>query len=265
MKIKEIIAALERFAPLPLQEDYDNAGLQCGLTETEVSGALLCLDVTENVVDEAVSLGCNLIVSHHPLLFHGLKQVADANMVQRCLRRALQNDICIYSAHTNMDNAEDGVNYCIAEKLGLIDVELVAQRNVVVGGRTVRGGNAVLGYLPEAEDSLAFLQRVKQAFGVEALQHNEMLERPIQSVMICGGAGDFMLDKALRCEADAFLTGEMHYHVWFGHEQEIQIAVLGHYESEQYTTEIFRRIIEGTDASLPVYETTVCTNPIRIL
>ena len=269
VRIKEIIAALERFAPLPLQESYDNAGLQCGLTETEASGALLCLDVTEDVLREAVDLGCNLVVSHHPLLFHGLKQVADEDLVQRCIRLAIQNDLCVYSAHTNMDNAEDGVNYRIAEKLGLIDVQFIGGKSVRIadrmGERTVRAGNGVLGYLPQAEDSLAFLQRVKQVFGVEALQHNELLERPVQSVAICGGAGDFMLEDAIRAEADAFLTGEMHYHTWFGHEQEIQIAVLGHYESEQYIREVFREQIERVAPMLPIYDTEVITNPIHIL
>ena len=265
MKIKEIIRALERFAPLPLQESYDNAGLQCGLTETEASGALLCLDVTEDIVREAVDLGCNLIVSHHPLLFRPLRQVTDADLVQRSVRIAIQNDICIYAAHTNLDNAEDGVNYRIAEKLGLIDVEMIAPRTVSTNDANVRAASAVMGYLPVAEDSFAFLQRVKQAFGVEALQHNQLLERQIQSVAICGGAGDFMLNEALRAEADAFITGEMHYHVWFGHEQEIQIAVLGHYESEQYTREIFREVIERVAPNLPVYDTDINTNPIHIL
>ncbi|MCR5180335.1 MAG: Nif3-like dinuclear metal center hexameric protein [Bacteroidaceae bacterium] len=265
MKIKEIIAALERFAPLPLQESYDNAGLQCGLTEAEASGALLCLDVTEDILREAIDLGCNLIISHHPLLFHGLKQVTDATQVQRCIRIAIQNDLCLYAAHTNLDNALDGVNYRIAEKLGLIDVEFIDGKNVTIDGRSCRCGSAVLGYLPQGEDSLAFLQRVKQVFGVEALQHNSLLERPIQSVAICGGAGDFMLDAAIGAEADAFLTGEMHYHTWFGHEQQIQIAVLGHYESEQYTREIFREIIERTAPALPLYDTDLSTNPIHVL
>ena len=265
MKIKEIITALERFAPLPLQESYDNAGLQCGLTETEVSGVLLCLDVTEEVLAEAVDLGCNLIVSHHPLLFHGLKQVADTTQVQRCIRKAIQNDLSIYAAHTNLDNAEDGVNFKMAEKLGLIDVQFLKPYPVQLETRQVKAGSGVIGYLPQSEDSLAFLQRVKQAFGVEALQHNALLERPVQSVAICGGAGDFMLDEALAAEADAFLTGEMHYHIWFGHEQEIQIAVLGHYESEQFAREIFRSIIEDTAPTLPLYDTEVRTNPVHIL
>lgn len=266
MRIKEIIAALERFAPLPLQESYDNAGLQCGLTETEVSGVLLCLDVTEEVLSEAIDLGCNLVVSHHPVLFHGLKQVADATQVQRCIRMAIQNDVCLYSAHTNLDNAEDGVNFKMAEKLGLFDVQFLSSKTITLAdGRQVKSGSGIIGYLPQGEDSLAFLQRVKQAFGIEALQHNALLERQVQSVAICGGAGDFLLDEALHAEADAFLTGEMHYHNWFGHEQQIQIAVLGHYESEQYTREIFRYIIEKVAPTLPVYDTEVSTNPIHIL
>lgn len=266
MKIKEIISALERFAPLPLQESYDNAGLQVGLTaEQEASGALLCLDVTEEVIREAIDLGCNLIISHHPLLFRPLRQVTERTQVERCVRLAIQNDITIYAAHTNLDNAEDGVNYRIAEKLGLVDVAMMQRHTMSVGERHVVAGSGLIGYLPAAEDSLAFLQRVKDVFHIEALQHNELLGRPIQSVALCGGAGAFMLDEAIRLEADAFLTGEMSYHQFFGHEQEIQIAVMGHYQSEQYTKEIFYQIIGDRWPELPLFMTNVDTNPIQYL
>lgn len=269
MKIKEVVFALERFAPLPLQESYDNAGLQVGLTEVEASGALLCLDVTEEVLDEAISLGCNLVVSHHPLLFHGLKTVSDRNLVERCVRKAILNGITIYSAHTNLDNAEDGVNFKMAEKLELEDIRLLQPRPVKVkdGGHeySVMAGSGVSGYLPVPEDALDFLQRVKSVFHIECLMHNELLQRQVHKVVICGGAGDFLLDSALKAEADAFLTGEMHYHQYFGHEQEIQIAVMGHYQSEQYTKEIFYSIIGDVCPDLPVYMTTVDTNPIKYL
>ena len=269
VRVQDVIDALEDFAPLPLQESYDNAGLQVGLTEAEVSGALLCLDVTEEVIREALELGCNLIVSHHPLIFHGLKHLTDADSVQRCVRMAVQNDIAIYSAHTNLDAAVDGVNYRMAERLGLMDVVLLQPRQVPVsnGGRThtVQAGSGVIGYLPEGEDSLAFLQRVKQVFGVECLMHNELLARPIQSVAICGGAGDFLLEEALKAGADAFLTGEMHYHQYFEHDGQIQIGVLGHYQSEQYTTDIFNSILGERCPRLPLFKTTVCTNPIKYL
>ena len=252
VKVKEVIDALERFAPLPLQESYDNAGLQVGLTEAEVSGALLCLDVTEAVVHEAVELGCNLIVSHHPVLFRGLKQVSDATQVQRVVRLAIQNDIAIYSAHTNLDKAEDGVNYQMAERLGLIDVVPV-------------GDCGVVGYLSAPMDARFFLDRVKEVFHCQCLMHNEVLLRPIQSVVICGGSGEFLLDEAIAQEADAFLTGEMRYHFYMGHEQEIQICVLGHYESEQYTVDLLEKILVDEFPHLPLYQTEINTNPIQYL
>ena len=269
VKIKEVVFALERFAPLPLPESFDNAGLQVGLTEAEASGALLCLDVTEEVIDEAVSLGCNLVVSHHPLLFRGLKAVSDRNLAERCVRKAILNDIVIYSAHTNLDNAEDGVNFKIAEKLDLEQVRLLQPHAVKVkdGGReyAVMAGSGVVGTLPEPEDSLKFLQRMKSVFHVECLMHNDLLQRPVRKVVICGGAGDFLLDEAVAQGADAFVTGEMHYHQYFGREQEIQIAVLGHYQSEQYTKEIFYSIIGDVCPELPLYMTSVDTNPIKYL
>ena len=269
VRVQDVIDALEDFAPLPLQESYDNAGLQVGLTGAEVSGALLCLDVTEEVIGEALELGCNMIVSHHPLIFRGLKHLTDEDAVQRCVRMALRNDIAIYSAHTNLDSAIDGVNYMMAERLGLVDVVLLQPRHVSVGAganaRSVQAGSGVIGYLPDGEDSLVFLQRVKQAFGVECLMHNELLSRPVQSVAICGGAGDFLLQEALNMQADAFLTGEMHYHQYFGHDGQIQIGVLGHYQSEQYTMDIFNSVIGEKCPRLPLFKTTVCTNPIKYL
>ncbi len=269
MKIKEVIFALERFAPLPLQESYDNAGLQVGLTEVEASGALLCLDVTEDVIEEAVSLGCNLVVSHHPLLFRGLKIISDHNMIERCVRKAILNEVTIYSMHTNLDNAEDGVNFKIAEKLEMNQVRLLNSRPVRVkdGGHdfAVMAGSGIIGELPQPEDSLKFLQRIKSVFHIECLMHNELLQRHIHKVVICGGAGDFLLDEALAQGADAFLTGEMHYHNYFGHEQKMQIAVMGHYQSEQYTKEIFYSIIGDICPELPIYMTAVDTNPIKYL
>lgn len=258
MKIRQVLSALEQFAPLPLQESWDNAGLQLGLTETDVSGVLLCLDVNEQVVDEALRKGCNLIVSHHPLLFRGLKQITDSHYVQRCVIKALKNDIVIVSMHTNMDNAMGGVNWKIAEKLGLQNCQFFARKTV----DGVEAGNGVIGQLPQTLAADDFVQLVKKRFGVECAQCNELLRRPISKVAICGGAGDFLLDEALHQGADAFITGEMHYHQYFGYEQRIQICVIGHYQSEQYTAEIFRDIIgkQCPDVRAEIAET--ITNPI---
>ncbi len=257
MKIKEVAEALERFAPLPLQEDYDNAGLQIGLTEVEASGALLCLDVTEAVIEEAAAKGCNLIVAHHPLLFRGLKQVSDTTQVERCVRLAIKHDIAIYAAHTNLDNAHGGVNYEIAERLGLHDVDFLRPEG--------EGGSGLIGRLAMPEDPYSFLKRAKDAFAALCLKHNQGPARPVQMVAVCGGSGDFLLSDAIAAGADVFLTGEMNYHAYFGHENQIWIGVAGHYETEQYTIQLLRRILERDCPGLPLYETTINTNPIKYM
>ena len=256
-----MLSALERFAPLPLQESWDNAGLQVGLTETEVSGALLCLDVSETVVDEAIRKGCNLIVSHHPLLFRGLKTISDLTDVQRTVMKAIENHICVISMHTNMDNAQGGVNFKIAEKLGLKSVHFFASK--MVDG--IEAGSGVIGELESPLAAREFVQTVKKAFTVECAMCNELLQRPVSTVAICGGAGDFLLDEAIASGADAFITGEMHYHQYFGYEQRIQICVIGHYQSEQYTSEIFRDIIARECQGVRTVIAETCTNPILYL
>lgn len=258
MKIKDVLNALERFAPLPLQEGWDNAGLQVGLTEAEVSGALLCLEVTEAIIDEAIAEGCNLIVSHHPLLFHGLKVVSDGDYVQRTVVKAIRCGITIISMHTNVDSAPGGVNSEMARRLGLVDTAFLCPRSA--GG--VDGGSGVIGSLPEAMPAREFIEVVKSTFGVRCACCNELLQRPVQRVALCGGAGDCLLGEAVAAGADAFITGEMHYHVYFGHEQELQIVVIGHYQSEQYTAEVFRRVIGEACPGIPLHVAMTCTNPI---
>ena len=258
MKIKQVLSALEQFAPLPLQESWDNAGLQVGLTEAEVSGALLCLDVNEAIIDEAIGKGCNLIVSHHPLLFRGLKQISGQDYVQRCVIKAIKHDIVIASMHTNMDNALDGVNWKIAGRLGMADCQFFAPKTV----DGIEAGSGVVGDLPSAMEARTFIELVKRQFGVQCAQCNALLERPVKKVAICGGAGDFLLPDAISQGADAFITGEMHYHQYFGHDQEIQICVIGHYQSEQYTSEIFRDIIAKECPGVRTEIAESSTNPI---
>ena len=261
MKAKQVFDALEQYAPLPLQDSYDNAGLQIGLTEEqEVAGALLCLDVTEDVIDEAERMGCNLIVAHHPLLFRGLKTISGKTYVERCVIKAIQKGIGIYAAHTNLDNAQGGVNYRIAETIGLTNLAFLEER---AGGITAGAG--VIGELPVAEDEREFLKRMKALFGIQCMRHNQLKGRKIRRVALCGGAGGFLLQRAIECGADAFLTGEMHYHDYFGHEYELLIAEMGHYESEQYTIDLFAEVLGRQLPELRIVKTTINTNPINYL
>ena len=271
VKIYQVVDALEHYAPLPLQEGYDNAGLQVGLTEAvEVSGALLCLDVTEAVVDEAIRKGCNLIVSHHPLIFRKLARISDENYVQRTVRKAIKNDITIVSMHTNMDAAKGGVNFKIAEKLGLRNLRFFGGEKEIDG---VKGGEGVIGEITDETDTLHadgiaaddLVLMLRERFQAECVQCNQLLRRPIRKVALCGGAGSFLLDVAIAAGADAFITGEMHYHEFFGHEQEIQICVIGHYQSEQFTSEIFRSIITEKCPGVKCEISEINTNPIIYL
>ena len=271
VKIYQVVDALEHYAPLPLQEGYDNAGLQVGLTEAvEVSGALLCLDVTEAVVDEAIRKGCNLIVSHHPLIFRKLARISDENYVQRTVRKAIKNDITIVSMHTNMDAAKGGVNFKIAEKLGLRNLRFFGGEKEIDG---VKGGEGVIGEITDETDTLHadgiaaddLVLMLRERFQVECVQCNQLLRRPIRKVALCGGAGSFLLDAAIAAGADAFITGEMHYHEFFGHEQEFQICVIGHYQSEQFTSEIFRSIITEKCPGVKCEISEINTNPIIYL
>ena len=271
VKIYQVVDALEHYAPLPLQEGYDNAGLQVGLTEAvEVSGALLCLDVTEAVVDEAIRKGCNLIVSHHPLIFRKLARISDENYVQRTVRKAIKNDITIVSMHTNMDAAKGGVNFKIAEKLGLRNLRFFGGEKEIDG---VKGGEGVIGEITDETDTLHadgiaaddLVLMLRERFQAECVQCNQLLRRPIRKVALCGGAGSFLLDAAIAAGADAFITGEMHYHEFFGHEQEIQICVIGHYQSEQFTSEIFRSIITEKCPGVKCEISEINTNPIIYL
>jgi len=254
--IREIIDALERFAPLPLQDDYDNSGLQVGLTETEASGALLCLDVTEAVIEEARSLGYNLIVSHHPLIFHPLKQVTDATYQERCVMLAVKYGITLYACHTNLDNAEGGVSFMMAQKLGLENVRFLSSADG-------KSGAGVIGNMHRPYCEREFCDFVKRVFAVDTIRCNEHYDRQINTVALCGGAGAFLIPDAVKAGADAFLTGEVGYHRFFGYGGQILLMESGHFESERYTVQLLGQIISNDFPELPIRVTELNTNPIR--
>lgn len=262
MKVKDVTDALEQFAPLPMQDDFDNAGLQVGLTEAEdVTGALLCLDVTEEVVAEAAERGLNLIVAHHPLLFHPLRRLAGEDYVQRCVMAAVRQGIAIYAAHTNLDNAPCGVNAEIARRMGLSDIRLLTSRDC----EGHECGAGMVGTLPEPMDEQTWLRKLKTVFGVKSLKYNALSGRSIHRVALCGGAGTFLLDDAIAAGADCFVTGEIHYHNWFGHDKDLLMVELGHYESEQYTIDLLQRLLCEQLPMLRTEKTKLNTNPKNVM
>lgn len=129
MKVKDILTILEAWAPTSYQESYDNSGLLIGDASATFTRALITLDVTEAVLDEAIDKECNLVIAHHPLIFGGIKRLTGNHWVERCVIKAIKNDLVVYAIHTNLDNVHDGVNSMIAQKIGLNDVKILKPKS----------------------------------------------------------------------------------------------------------------------------------------
>lgn len=238
IKVKEIAKVIEDFAPLSLQESYDNAGLQVGDPEANVSAVLLCLDVTEDILREAIERECNLIVSHHPLIFHGLKCLTGADPTQRIVAEAIRRGIAIYSAHTNLDAAAEGVSAEIAHALRLTNLRPLCP--AAPGADT---GLGIVGDI-EAVPKLEFLRRLKDEFGVRALRYSAQSPQIVlHRVAICGGAGASFIKDAVKAGADVYVSGDFKYHDFTTYGSRILLADIGHYESELCAMKIFSKVI----------------------
>ncbi len=260
VKISELTGYIESIAPLSFQEPYDNAGLILGDPDGEIAGVLCSLDVTESTVDEAVSLGCNLIVAHHPIIFGGLKKLNGANYVERTVIKAIKNDIAIYAAHTNLDNVLDkGVNQKIAEKLGLRQVEILLPKAI----DQTNVGSGAMGLLADAMDEIAFLDLLKSVFALKCIRHTALLNRKIRKVAVCGGSGQFLLGDAIASGMDAFVSADFKYHQFFDADGRIFVADIGHFESEKCTIELLFDIISSKFSNFATHCTKINTNPVN--
>jgi dinuclear metal center YbgI/SA1388 family protein len=362
VNVKEITQAIENIAPLSLQEPYDNAGLIVGPPEMEVSQVLLCLDAVEEVIDEAIQTNCNLVISHHPILFSGIKQLTGKTYVERTIIKAIKNNIAIYAAHTNLDNIRNGVNSKICERLQLKNTKILSPRRGhlmklytyvphkaaedlrsilfqagagVIGNYdqcsfnsegygTFRGnintnpfvgepgiqhrepetkvevifpiwleneiisalkknhpyeevayeiiavsntwdeiGAGMIGDLEHPMETAHFFSFLKEQMKVKVIRHTRIKNTTIKRVAVCGGSGSFLLDKAIASRADVLVTSDFKYHQFFDAEGKIIIADIGHYESEQFTIEIFAEILRQKFPTFAVRFTSVNTNPIN--
>ena len=364
MKIKKIIKHLEQFAPLQLQEDYDNSGLITGDKNWETSSALVCLDCTEEVVDEAIAKSCNLIIAHHPIVFCGLKSFNGKNYIERTIIKAIKNDIAIYAIHTNLDNVKDGVNGAIAQKIGILNSKILRPKRDYIkklsfycpisdsqnikeklweagagnignyshcsfsieGEGTFMGneesqpttgeknnlhkekedkiemvipsylknqildtlfevhpyeevayelyllenvhqniGSGLYGTLSEPMQTHDFLQHLKKVMQTDCIRYTKINKDYIKTVAVCGGSGSFLLDDAKRINADIFITADFKYHQFFDAEDDIIIADIGHYESEQFTKELLCGILNKKFTKFATHLSSINTNPINYM
>jgi len=259
--IGDVCTVIEKFAPLSLQESYDNAGLILGDRNREVTGVLIALDATLDVIDEAIRLGSNMIVTHHPFIFKGLKTITGKNHTENCLIKAIRNDIAIYAGHTNVDSVRGGVNERMADKLGLTETSIL----VPVHQSSCDCGLGMIGMLPKPLSETDFLNIVKKTFHCERIRFSSLTGKTIQKVALCGGSGSEFLEKALSMGADAYLTGEAKYHEFFTHASEILFVDAGHYETEQFTKDIFFELLSENFSTFAVRISEVENNPVHYL
>jgi dinuclear metal center YbgI/SA1388 family protein len=362
IKLKDITGYLEGLAPLSYQESYDNSGLQVGDREMEVTGVLITLDVTEEVLLEAENLGFNLVISHHPVIFGGLKSLTGKNAAERIVTKAIRKEIAIYSGHTNFDAISGGVNTAMANRLGLLKQRILDPmkeqlKKLVVfvphdqvdqvrsamfeagaghigdydscsfnleGKGTFRGsegsdpyvgqvgelhqepeirvetivpaplvrkvvramekahpyeevaydiyplenafnqaGMGMLGELEDPVDEEVFMTFLKDRFGLSLIRHSALRGKPVKKVALCGGAGSFLLGRAKASGADVFVTGDFKYHQFFDADGKIVVMDMGHFESEQFTRELFYDLLMKKFPKFAVRLAETVTNPIK--
>lgn len=242
MKIAEIINYLDYEFHPEYQEDYDNAGFLLGDPMAEATGALVAIDLTEEVVDEAIAHGLNLIVTHHPFIFGGVKRITTQNATGRMITKLIKNDLAVYAAHTNLDNLKNGVNGILAQKLGLKEVQVLKPME---GLHDKNIGAGMIGTLEHAVATGEFLEQVKQTLGVGTLRCSEVCKPKVQRIAICGGAGSFLIGDAIKNRADLYITADLKYHDFQRAERRIVLCDAGHYETEQFAKElIYLRILK---------------------
>ena len=259
-KVSEIIGCITDIAPLKWQESWDNAGLLVGDANMLVDKALVTLDVTETVIDEAIGKGFHLVISHHPIIYRPLKHLLPENTIERTIMKAIKNDIAIACMHTNLDNSYLGVSKWLADRIGLKNLEILepmkVEEDVVTGG-------GMVGELENAMDEKEFLALVKKNLGCDALRHSDFLGKKIKKVAVCGGSGFFLLDNVKRCKADAYVTADIKYHDFFEADGQLLLVDAGHYETEQFTKELSADVIIKKFCNFAVSISSVKTNSIN--
>lgn len=260
MKVREVAGAIEEFAPLGLQESYDNSGLNVGSPDAEVSGVLICVDVTDEVVDEALAVGANLVVSHHPLLFHPLRRLVGGDPAQRIAARCMIAGISLYAAHTSLDSADGGMSHALGRQLGLRDMRLLCPH--APGGHT---GYGVVGELAEAVPILRFLSEVRRSLRCGAIRYSPPCRDMVSRVALSTGAGASLIEAAAGAKADVYLSADFKYNDFFAPDGRLVVADVGHFESEYCAIDLLYDIITKKIANFAVRKSERSVNPINYL
>ena len=258
MKLTEIINVLENWAPKEHAEDFDNVGLIIGDFESKINKAIITLDTTDEVIDEAIRNECNLIITFHPLIFEPLKAINTQGRVQKLIIKAINNNINIYAIHTNLDNNPTGVNYQICKKLKLENLNFLIPNELIEGI-----GMGMFGDLKKSYDEKSFIDYIKSNMKLSFIRHSKFLNKSVKSIAVLGGSGSFGIEKALEKKTDCFITSDLKYHDFFKANNQILLIDIGHYESEKFTKELIFNYLKKKIPKFACIIAKTNTNPVN--
>lgn len=227
MKVYQIAEIIEKIAPSDLAEEWDNIGLLIGDKNKDVSKILVALDINSNILKQAIDLKVDMIITHHPLIFKPISRITDD-----VLTSLIKNDIVVYSAHTNLDSSENGVNFALSEALSLKN--------------TFRQGMMVIGDADEVS-AYDFIDFVKKTLKVEAVRVSDYeFAKKIKKVAVLGGSGGDFINQAIELGCDAFVTGEASYHdAQTAFENDILLISAGHFETENPVVDVLAEYLKN--------------------
>lgn len=243
-KVYEIANAIEELAPKYLAETWDNVGLMVGDEHQCVDTVFLALDVTSENVNEAVKNNAQLIVSHHPLLFSPLKSVTEQTVTGSIVRNLIQNNVSVYSAHTNLDKANGGMNDILCEKLGINDVRAYADEECIDPFGKKLDNIGRIGVLDTPTEMADFVDYVKNVLGCRAISYTGDLSDIVSTAAVCSGSGGDLIYNAYNAGADVYITSEIkHHEAQLALELGINLIDAGHFETENIVCDFMEKYL----------------------
>ena len=270
--VREVSDIIEAAVPAGLQESWDNSGLLIGFEDSHVTKILTCLELNMDVVKEAVDMGADMVVTHHPVIFMGIKSLCDTNYQGKMLMELVRAGISVYSCHTPFDKVKGGNNDIIMDKFGLVSVKNLAGDDVEQAQGMIRKmDEADIGRIGRFREPVKFSRVIEMAASVLDMSIRQLravgsLDRDITVVGTCTGAGADLLDMAAAAGCDLFITGDVKYHE-AQHAQELGICLLdaGHYDTEKYFGAAMKALLEKELRNVEITASAVDINPFRTL
>lgn len=255
MKCKELLECLEKLAPISLAEKWDNPGLLVGDTHQEIKKVLVALDVTDDVIDEAIKIKADVIITHHPLLFSAVKKITNETPIGKKLSRLIKNDISHIALHTNLDIAFGGTNDVLAELIGLKNIQVLSVTEEIEGQKF---GLGRIGELEKEENLENIAKRIKEKLSLDTIRFVGNNEAKIKKIGLCTGSGFEFMQEALKHGAHAYVTSDIRYHE-SQKALDLGIAMIDatHYGSENIIVPTIKRFIDGLGEKIEVVESKV--------